>query len=113
MLLAAAINFLKGEGFLEREIQAPWGIYERPDLINGKKEEEAFYPDIMVTQDGKQLIFDIDEKGKGKIKKWKAFSAFIKNKSGEFFIIAPQKKLKKLTKIISKNHIQAHIIEIV
>jgi len=113
MILAAAIEFLKGEGFLKREIQAPRASLERPGLIHGQKEEDAFYPDIHVNQKGKQIIFDIDPEGKGKIRKWKAFSNFVKSKSGEFFIIAPKSRFNKLSKLLKRNKIEAEIIDIV
>lgn len=113
LILSAAVNFLKNEGFLRREIKAALGRYERPGLIHGKEVEEAYYPSIVVNHNNKETIFDIDLDGKGKMKKWRVFSNHAKSRDGDFFVITPLRKAKKAKKLLRKKNIPAEVVELI
>lgn len=111
-LLSASVGFLKDEGYKEREIKASLGRYERPGLIFHHHREKGFFPDIMVTHNDRDLLFEIELDKKQKLEKWRTFARHASNHDGRFFIITPEKLAGRTGKILKKNKIDAEIIEI-
>ncbi len=111
-LLSASVRFLKAEGFRENEIKAALGRYERPGLIFHKENEKGFFPDIMVSNDERDLVFEIELDKKQKLEKWRTFSKYARRHDGRFFIITPEKIAGKTQKLLHKNKIDAEVIEI-
>ena len=85
--------------------------FERPEMImNKKKEQGGFTPDVMLRSKGVTELYEIDLGQDFKLEKWKLFSRFSNNENRIFCIVTHEVHLHPLRDFLKWNNIEARIL---
>jgi hypothetical protein len=85
--------------------------YNRPEKIIRKGDQEKGYvPDVMMQNDRKTELFEVELDEDFELDKWKLFSLYSTKLKGNFNIVAPEEILPKVREVLHSEHINARII---
>lgn len=85
--------------------------YTRPDKIIHKGDQDKGYiPDVVMQNDEKTELFEVELDQDFELDKWKLFSLYTNKMKGNFNIVAPEEILPQVRQVLNTENIKAKII---
>lgn len=84
--------------------------YESPEKISYNPGNQYFVPDIEAVYDQENIVYEIELNNKIKVDKWRAFSKYVRESNGSFYLVVPKQLKEFIKKEMEDNDVNAGII---
>jgi hypothetical protein len=84
--------------------------YESPEEISLNPGNQSFVPDIEAVYEKENIVYEIELNNKIKIDKWHAFSKYVRESNGSFYLVVPKQLKEFIKKELEDNEVNAGVI---
>jgi len=84
--------------------------FKSPARVSLQNKDKSYVPDIAAIYENETIVYEIELNKKMHVNKWRAFSQYVKNNNGSFYLVVPNNLKEHVKKELEEKQVNAGVI---